>query len=946
MKKALLFAITVVGVFALIVSCKKEDLSTINPTDNSGAIESFVLVSSSDTSATRMTYTVKGENVEKAWTPGTDKLIGFVKNGDNFHYFTFVCINAEGSSSTWQRVKDESEAGYPPLPADPYDIFMMYAPGADASDLSDGTLSIDFSSQTDGQQPVLMSGKGIASKTGGQIVISDMNFVNHVAVMNINNSTLDSVSSSVDVLGFGLDNVITDGTLSYSDGGIVFTSGTTVGNIILNPSGDGQWNSSSSTFIAFPAGTYDESMKARIQTEDADYCYKILSESKAFAVKAYRLSGKEYERQPVAKVGEEYYKTVESAVSAANAATSEVTITMLHNTSAGAIQILNSSQKVTLNLAGKKLSLSGTLTTKSEVEIIDTTSSNAGSIYAPSAIAVTADGGSLTVSGGTLESSAAEAYTLKITNGAQAVIRGDAHIISNNYRSVYLYGSETAAVEATLAVSGGWLQCANGQSCIVTTRTTKTSDHRRCYLTITGGHFSCAGEDYDTARRCIYRGYDNCTTIVSGGFFDTGSIYRFYNGKQHDYTAPGYCISSTQTVYPDEYAAGYTHCVKIDNSPEAIDKAVRNLFDQTGAKNLVVMAYKGGKVVYSSTFGYRCCDAGVEKDTLEINDIYRIASVSKNFTAAAMMLLVDRGLVNLDTPVNDYLSLIGGGKSASVVNPTYPEVPITVRMLLNHTSTIGGSNYAATEIFSKITYSANKPGEVYSYSNMGTVVAGAVVEAVTGERLDNFVRENLLKKVDMPYSDYDSNKIDTTQGPKFVRLYSSTGTIYYTKSAYKPLFQDFTESDYVPGYNTGLINPAGNIKTNASSLGRWMRTLQLGGLSPDGVRVIPAALVDSMHNSAVKISDTKEYGFFLTRTKSLAPGVWVCGHNGSADGANTSMYYGMRTSPEGKVIPVVPGCAEDWGVVTLASGNNNETTLPVDLTKLLYDLLLSQNAAQ
>jgi len=695
------------------------------------------------------------------------------------------------------------------------------------------------------------------------------------------------------------------------------------------------------TFTAAVPPVFDNGFKATVFLTDGTR--QVLSSETSIARNDIVIMPEfAFSATDVAKVGTVHYSRISEAFAAANSSDADVTITLLDNISTGdTLSINNKNAKITIDLAGKKLALTNTLSVFSQAEIMDSTD-GFGIICNHNGTTILSDAGSrLTISGGTVTSSANESYTLHVTNGGKVVIEGDAHIVSQNYRTIYLFGTKAAQTNATLEIRGGWIRCAENCTCVLSSRTTSAAEHRVVYINITGGHFSHSGNDYDSSRRCIYRGYNDCTTSVSGGFFDTNDIYRYYSGQAHNYTASGCSISSTTMDYPSEYAAGYTYYVKRDNSKAALDQAVRTLFNKSGASNLVVLAYKGGTEVYSSTFGYRRTLA-TAKDTLEMHDIFRIASISKSFTGGAMMLMVDRGLVNLDDPVNDYLSRLPEGKKFTVVNPTYPDVPITVRMLLNHTSTIGGSNYSEENSFKNITYSKNKPGEVYSYSNMGCCLAGAVVEIASGQRFDAFVKENILDKIVMPHSGYDPEQIDTLSGPKFVYLYSASGITYYTKSAYSKLMTEEQEQNYVLGFNTGLVGPAGNLKSNAHELARWMRTLQLGGVSPDGVRVIPESLVYMMHNSSVEYSTGKYYGFYLWRNVNAIPGVLKCGHVGSAYGANTTMAYGMRAAGDGKAMPVIPGCPEDWGVITLASGNNNEGDLGDAVTKLLYDTILSQ----
>jgi CubicO group peptidase (beta-lactamase class C family) len=125
--------------------------------------------------------------------------------------------------------------------------------------------------------------------------------------------------------------------------------------------------------------------------------------------------------------------------------------------------------------------------------------------------------------------------------------------------------------------------------------------------------------------------------------------------------------------------------------------------------------------------------------------IFRLASVSKPFTAAAAMLLAEEGKLDLDAPVQKYL-------------PDYPrkQWPVTVRLLLGHLA--GVRHYAGDEIHSTRRFRsladglkifsaddlANEPGTKYLYSTYGYNLAGAVVEAAAGQPFPEFVRQRIL----------------------------------------------------------------------------------------------------------------------------------------------------------------------------------------------------------
>ncbi|MBR5055572.1 MAG: serine hydrolase, partial [Bacteroidales bacterium] len=415
----------------------------------------------------------------------------------------------------------------------------------------------------------------------------------------------------------------------------------------------------------------------------------------------------------------EGFDSFADALKAANASAAPCTIRLFDDCKVPESEISNAAGvRVTVDLAGKKMELEGVLKVLSEAEITDSSAPGDGTpgkgeMLADNSPALTATAAaSLTISGGNIICSKDSTYTVRIEEGAAATVCGSARIVSEKYRCLYLYGSDTAVKEAMLTIKDGWIECAEGQNCITTTRSTTAGTHRVCYLSVSGGHFRHAGSDYSATRRCIYRGYDNCLAKVSGGFFDTDDIYRHGNQSIHNYTVDGGEIVSTQTDFPQEYSAGYTYYVKLERGVEAAHARIRKVFEDAGTANLTVFATKGGTPIYSAAFGYRCKEKG-NVDTLEFHDIFRIASISKSFTGASMMLLVEQGKVDVKDKVNDYLARLPEGKRFTVGNPKYPEVPITIEMLLNHTASIQGSNYGVEEFAKNITYTSNKPGEVY-----------------------------------------------------------------------------------------------------------------------------------------------------------------------------------------------------------------------------------------
>jgi CubicO group peptidase (beta-lactamase class C family) len=182
---------------------------------------------------------------------------------------------------------------------------------------------------------------------------------------------------------------------------------------------------------------------------------------------------------------------------------------------------------------------------------------------------------------------------------------------------------------------------------------------------------------------------------------------------------------------------------------QAIITARREIWQKInagGAGSGSVAIMDNGSLMYFEGFGMSNREKRIP---VNADTVFNIASVSKVFTAAAIMRLVDSDRVDLDTPVINYL------KSFSMADPRYRE--ITVRMLLNHTSGIPGTTMANTDGYSYNTMTndlilenlrqshlIHKPGAFAVYCNDGFSLAEMIVEVVSGKTFADFLTDEIL----------------------------------------------------------------------------------------------------------------------------------------------------------------------------------------------------------
>ncbi len=215
--------------------------------------------------------------------------------------------------------------------------------------------------------------------------------------------------------------------------------------------------------------------------------------------------------------------------------------------------------------------------------------------------------------------------------------------------------------------------------------------------------------------------------------------------------------------------------------------------------------------------------------------VYRIGSVTKLFTATAIMQLRDQGKLRLDDPVARHLP---GFK----VRSPFPDAPaITIRHLLTHTSGLpreGAFPYWTTHEFpSRAEILAalpgqtaiHPPGETYKYSNLGMALLGAVVAAVSGESYPDYVRKHLFEPLGM------SSTAVAPAGELLTRM--STPFMRRTPDGRRRVH------DY---YDMGGMAPAGNIVSTVTDLARFA-ALQFRDGPAAGEQILSGGTLREMH---------------------------------------------------------------------------------------------------
>jgi len=262
----------------------------------------------------------------------------------------------------------------------------------------------------------------------------------------------------------------------------------------------------------------------------------------------------------------------------------------------------------------------------------------------------------------------------------------------------------------------------------------------------------------------------------------------------------------------------------LEKKAAQIDKAFQNLKKKTTFNGTALFAEKG-RIVFEKSFGVR--DLRTRKGEIFNNDVYQLSSVSKMFTAEAIMILKSRGLIDYDVDITTYI-------------PEFPYEGITTRMLMTHRSglsryeTLADNHWPDKKkpftnddmIAYFVKYKPNpyfKPDNGFHYCNVNYALLASIVERVSGKTFVNFMREDIFDVLGMNDSYiYDMPK-DTT-----VSLYLPNCIQGYYIGRRKPRQ---AQNEYLNGVKGDKI-----MFSNVEDMYRFKVAIDYGLLVPDTIQ--------------------------------------------------------------------------------------------------------------
>ena len=307
-------------------------------------------------------------------------------------------------------------------------------------------------------------------------------------------------------------------------------------------------------------------------------------------------------------------------------------------------------------------------------------------------------------------------------------------------------------------------------------------------------------------------------------------------------------------------------CLAQDNVSR-MEQVVQSYVDSKQFMGAALVA-RDGKVLLSKGYGFANLEWGVANSPASK---FRLGSITKQFTAACILLLEERGKLKVDDPVKKYMTDAPAAWDK-----------VTIFNLLTHTSGIpsftGFPDYASTEAIATtpeklVARFRDKPlefqpGEKWNYSNSGYVLLGYLIEKISQQSYSEFVQENIFTPLGMKDSGYDSN----------------SAIILHRASGYTPSAKGTIHAGYI---DMSIPFSAGALYSTTEDLLRWEQGL-MGG------KLLSAASLAKMTTPF-----KNDYAFGLA--VHAVNGHKVIEHGGGIEGFNTEIAY----YPEDKLTVVV-----------------------------------------
>lgn len=360
-------------------------------------------------------------------------------------------------------------------------------------------------------------------------------------------------------------------------------------------------------------------------------------------------------------------------------------------------------------------------------------------------------------------------------------------------------------------------------------------------------------------------------------------------------------------------------CSSLGLLAQSLEQELTSAFEDNNLIGATVLSICRNQPADIFNFGYSDLDNQIE---ISNSTYFRIASISKLVTSIGLLNLCEEGYCDLDQPINDYLPY-------EVKNQNYPNVSITLRMLLTHTSTLNdGPTYGAflnasynqmpppniSEIlvvggdyFDNNMYLNQVPGEYFQYANINYGLIATLIEVISEVRFDLYMKQLLFDPLDI---DGSFNIQDLQFIENLAVLYRDAIPQADNYNGIMPESPEY--ANYEIGSNGIIFAPQGGLRISARDLAKIMRLMMNDGIGmndeSESIEILNASSVDSIleNNWTYNGSNGNNYynlfnswGLGVHRITNVNqgdivfPDISMFGHPGEAYGLLSDLYFNL-----------------------------------------------------
>ncbi|KAH3762420.1 serine hydrolase [Pelomyxa schiedti] len=393
------------------------------------------------------------------------------------------------------------------------------------------------------------------------------------------------------------------------------------------------------------------------------------------------------------------------------------------------------------------------------------------------------------------------------------------------------------------------------------------------------------------------------------------------------------------------------------SNPTTLDNSVLSIMKKYEVAGLgLATITSNGEFQWVGAYGWLNIS---EKTSFAVNSLIREASISKQVSAISILQQYELGRCDLDTDISNYIGF-------TLRNPSFPDVPITLRQLLDHTSSImgddydtfanacdsaigptlsiqdlllpGGAYYNPTTLWNTEYPPGDQAG--YHYSNVNPMVVATAVEWLSGERFDLYTKAHVFDVLLMNTTSFNLQSFDKATSKQLSPLYN----YFYPKSDYyiasagmddqatyaSRVVNPIDYSVYVIGTNGGLFAPQGGMRSCLRDLIQLKLAHLNGGALPSDSsrRILSKESIDLMHTVQSEFDAVTKYGLYQEITNGFTiTEQTMTGHTGDKSGFHGIFYFQLDSL---------------WGLIEEISGATLQYTgdflsVEVELFNLLYD---------